>query len=417
DRIGPRLSGSDGHAAAIVWTQEEFRRDGLDRVRAEKVMVPHWVRGEERAEIVAPVALRLTATALGGSEPTPPDGVTAEVVEVDSLEALAARGDAVRGKIVLFNRQTVRDREGAGYVATSPLRHKGPSEAARRGAVATMVRSLGTLRARLPHTGSLSYTDDAPRIPAAAITEEDADLLHRLLEAGGPVRVRLTLGCRNLPDVESANVVAELRGRAKPDEVVLIGAHLDSWDLGQGSIDDGAGVAIVMEAMRLLRRLDLLPDRTVRAVLYANEENGLRGGKGYVEAHRDELPRHVAAVESDSGGAAPIGLRVVLAPGDEERLRRLATSMAPLGAGEVSAREGGGADIGPLKPFGVPLIGLRQDMTGYFDWHHSAGDTLDKVDPATLAANAAAMAYLAWALARLDPPLARLPPEAAPAAH
>lgn len=417
DRIGPRLSGSAGLEAAVAWTQEEFRRDGLERVRAEKVMVPHWVRGEERAEVVAPVAMRLVATALGMSDPTPPGGITAEVIETDSLEALKSLGERVRGKIVLFNKQTVRDREGGGYGAVSPLRGKGPSEAARLGAVAALVRSLGTHRARLAHTGAMTYADDAPRIPAAAITEEDADLLHRLLDSGEPVTVRLTLGCKTLPDAESANVVAELRGRVRPDDYVVIGAHLDSWDLGQGAIDDGAGVAIVMEAMRLLRRGGFIPDRTVRAVLYTNEENGLRGGKAYLEAHRDEMPRHVAAVESDSGGAAPIGLRAVLAPGDEERLRALARPLAALGAEDVSVQGGGGADIGPLKPLGVPLIGLRQDSSYYFDWHHTAADTLDKVEPRTLAANAAAMAYLAWALARLDPPLARLPPEAAPAAH
>jgi hypothetical protein len=415
DRIGPRLSGSPGAAAAVAWTLEELRSDGLVNVRAEKVMVPHWVRGEESARLVAPYGRRLVVTALGMSVPTPADGVTGDIVEVDSLDALKTLGDKARGRIVLFNHETTAGREMGGYGATSPLRVKGPSEAARLGAVAALVRSLGTLRARLPHTGTLVYADDAARIPAAALAEEDALLLHRLLGTGETVRVHLSLGCATLPDVESANVVAELRGRDKPDEIVVIGGHLDSWDLGDGAIDDGAGVAMAMEALRLLKHLDLVPHRTIRAVLYMNEENGVHGGKTYAETHKDEMARHVAAIESDSGADHPLGFRVAAGPGGDAAARALAAPLELLGAADVKAAEDAGTDIGPMKAAGVPLLGLRQDVTHYFDWHHTAADTLDKVEPRALAENAAAMAFMAWALAEAPEPLPRIPAAAAPA--
>jgi Zn-dependent M28 family amino/carboxypeptidase len=418
DRIGPRLSGSVGAEAAVTWALDEFRKDGMARVRAEKVMVPHWVRGEERAEIVSPVAQRLVATALGMSVPTPLEGITARVLEVSSFDELHALGDSVRGAIVLFNKKTLADRHGEGYRETSPLRYRGPSEAARQGAVAVLVRSLGTLAARLPHTGALGYLDDAPKIPAAAVTEEDADLIHRLLAAGETVRVSLVLGCRTLPDAESANVVAELRGRSLPDEIVVIGGHLDSWDLGTGAIDDGAGVAMSMEALRLLKSLKLRPRRTIRAVLFMNEENGVHGGQGYADAHEAELQRHVAAIESDSGAGRPIGFSLNAGEGAAESVRALARSLRSIGADDVEAHGEGGTDIGPLLKSGCPLLGLRQDMTHYFDWHHTAGDTLDKVDPRELAENTAAMAFMAYALADRAEPLPRVPPEARqPARH
>jgi hypothetical protein len=314
----------------------------------------------------------------------------------------------------MFNRATRVDPFGAGYDENGSLRVKGPSEAARLGAVAVLVRSLGTLAARLPHTGTLVYADDAEHIPAAAIAAEDADLIHRLLAVGEAVRVRLRLGCKTHPDVESANVVAELRGRSQPDEIVLIGAHLDSWDVGTGAIDDGAGVAITMEAMRLLKSLGLRPRRTLRAVLFMNEENGGRGGKSYAQDHRDELPRHVAAIESDSGAGTPIGLFVSAGEGGVEAVREVARPLLGLGVGDFRAATAGGADISPLKPFGVPTIGLRQDMTRYFDWHHTVADTLDKVDPVELGRNAVAMAFTAWALAERPQPLPRVPPAETP---
>ena len=408
DRIGPRLSGSAGAEAAVVWTAERLRSYGLT-VREEKVLVPHWVRGVEEAEIVAPSPQRVLVTALGGSEPTPAEGLTAEVVEAVGIDGLKSLGaDAVRGRIVLFNDpMTVRGMEGYGKAV--PQRTRGASEAARLGAVAALVRSVGTLSARLLHTGAVSYQDDAPRIPAAAVTAEDADLIHRLVASGQTVRLRLRLGCRTLPDAESANVVADLEGRESPEEIVLIGAHLDSWDLGTGAIDDGAGVAMVMEALRLLKTLGLRPRRTVRGVLYMNEENGLRGAKAYAEAHAAELPRHVAALETDSGAGRPTGLSATVGEGGLEFLAGLLPLLRPLGADNVKAG-GGGADIGPLQAGAVPLLGLRLDTTRYFDWHHSAADTLDKVDPQELAQGAAAVAVVAYTLAEMPETLPRPAP-------
>jgi hypothetical protein len=411
DRIGPRLSGSPGAEAAVAWALDELRRDGMTNVHGETLMVPHWVRGEETVAIVAPVARPVVATAIGMSVPTPPEGITAEVIETDSFEALAAMGDRVRGTIVLFNKVTPAHIDGAGYGANGALRSRGPSEAARLGAVAVLVRSLGTLRARLPHTGALRYLDGVPPIPAAAIAEEDAERIHRFLAAGETVRMRIVLGCRTLPEVESANVVADLPGRERPGEIVLIGGHLDSWDLGDGAVDDGAGVAVAMETLRLLKQLGLTPRRTIRAVLYMNEENGARGGRAYAEAHRGELDRHVAAIESDSGAGRPLGFRVLAGPGGADAVRALAAHLAPAGssAGEADVAEYAGVDIEALRAGGVPLLGLRQDQTHYFDWHHTMADTLDKIDPRELAENAAAMAFMAYALAESPEPLPRLP--------
>jgi carboxypeptidase Q len=412
DRIGPRLTGSAGAEAAVAWTAERLRSHGL-AVRTEKVMVPRWVRGAEEAEIVAPAPQRVLVTALGGSEPTPPEGLTAEVVEAVGLEGLEALDDAaVRGKIVLFNApMTVRGMEGYGPPVAQ--RSRGAVAAARRGAVAAIVRSVGTLSARLVHTGAMSYAEAVPRIPAAAIAAEDADLIHRLLASDETVRLRLRLGCRTLPDVESANVVADLPGRERADEVVLIGAHLDSWDLGTGAIDDGAGVAMVMETLRLLKALGLQPRRTVRGVLFMNEENGLRGGKAYAQAHAAELPRHVAAFETDSGAARPTGLSATVGPGGQDMLLDLARLLRPLGAEEVMAG-GGGADIEPLLASSVPLLGLRLDTTRYFDWHHTPADTLDKVEPQDLALGTAALAVTAYVLADMPGTLPRpAPPEPA----
>ena len=407
DRIGPRLSGSPGAAEAVAWTAAEFKRDGL-AVRTEKIMVPHWVRGEEKAEVLAPYKGPVAVTALGMSIPTPPGGVTGDLVEVTSFEELKALGARVRGKIVLYYKPVERLVSGDGYGPGATLRYKGAAEAGKLGAVAMLIRSLGTLSARLPHTGGQAYVDGVDPIPAAAIAAEDADRIHRILGAGDTVRLRLTLGCRTLPDAESANVVAELRGRARPDEIVVIGGHLDSWDLGTGAIDDGAGVAVSMEALRLLKKLDLVPRRTIRAVLFMNEENGNRGGKGYFEAHKEEMGRHLAAIESDSGAGRPLGFQVLAGEGGVHRVTDLASHLESQGATDVLEGEGG-VDISPMRAAGVPQLSLRQDMSDYFHWHHTAADTLDKVDPRLLADNAVAMAFMAYALAELDPPLARVP--------
>lgn len=413
DRIGPRLSGSTGAAEAVRWTAGQLRAGGFD-ARLEPVVVPHWVRGAETAEITGATRRRLVVTALGGSVPTPAGGITAEVVVADGLEGLRAMDPArVKGRIVLFNRAMAGGSAFQGYGKTVDQRTRGASEAARRGAVASIVRSVGTLDARLVHTGAVTYEKDVPRIPAAAITAEDADLIARLAAGGAAPRVRLRLGCRILPDARSHNVVADLRGRERPDEVVLIGAHLDSWDLGTGAHDDGAGVAMVMDALRILKSLGLAPRRTVRAVLFMNEENGLRGGKAYAADHAAELPRHVAAIETDSGGFAPEGFTANVDAAGLETLRAIASALASLGATRIAAG-GGGADISAMAPARVPLMGLDVVGERYFDWHHTPADTLDKVDPRDLARSTAALAAMAYMLAEMPDTLPRPIPSPSP---
>ena len=410
DRIGPRLSGSENLEKAVRWCLEEMKRDGLDNVRAEKVMVPRWVRGEASGRIVGPVPHPMAILALGMSDGTPPSGITAEVVEVASLDEVKALGEKARGKIILFNKRIYPNGgEDRGYGGVVSLRYSGAAAAAKVGAVGMMIRSLATADFRLPHTGAMAYEDGVPRIPAVAISPEDAELIHRFLAAGETVTVAFTSSCRTLPDAESANVVGEIRGSEAPDEVVVIGGHLDSWDVGTGAHDDGAGCASTMEAMRLIRSLGLRPKRTIRAVLFTNEENGLRGGKAYAETHAAQLKNHVAAIESDSGGARPLGFGVSAGPGGTDVVRELAAPLASFAADDVK-EGGGGADISPMATAGVPQLGLRQDTTHYFDIHHTMADTLDKVDAHDLAMNATAMAVMAWQLANLDPPLARYVP-------
>jgi len=413
DRIGPRLSGSENLEKAVSWCAAEMKRDGLDNVHTEKVMVPHWVRGEAGGRILAPTPHPMAILALGMSDGTKPQGLTAEVVEAKSLEELTALGDRAKGKIVLFNKPIYANGgEDRGYGSAVGLRYSGAVAAAKAGAIGMLIRSLATADLRLPHTGAMAYEDGVPRIPAAAIAPEDAELIHRFLVAGETVKVTFTLSCKTLPDAASANVVGEIRGSEAADEVVVIGGHLDSWDVGTGAHDDGAGCAISMEALRLIRSLGLKPKRTIRAVLFTNEENGLRGGKAYTEAHAAELGKHVAAIESDSGGARPLGFGVSAGPGGTDIVKKLAAPLARFAADDVQ-EGGGGADISPMAAAGVPQLGLRQDSTHYFDIHHTMADTLDKVDAHDLAMNATAMAAMAWQLANLDPSLPRyVPPKA-----
>ena len=406
DTIGPRLSGSPGAEAAVQWALKTFQQDGL-AARLEPVRVPHWVRGEESGEILPAPGVaghRLALTALGNSVG---GNATAEVVEAGSLSEVIALGAAARGKIVFYNHTMSGPQDYGRFVE---MRSRGPSAAARVGAVAILLRSLATASLRSPHTGLTIYDADAGRIPGAAVSTEDADLLHRLLQRG-KVQVRMSLGCRMLPDADSANVVADLRGRERPDEIVLISAHLDSWDLGTGANDDGAGVAMVMEAGRLIASLPQRPRRTLRVVLFMNEENGLAGGKAYAAAHQAELAKHVAALEADGGAARPLSVRLRAGEGGVAMLEPWIAPLESLGL-EVKSGDAGGADLGPMEPASVPLVRVDTDGTHYFDIHHSAADTLDKIDPEQLAKNAAAIAMVAWALAEMPDPLPRPPREA-----
>jgi carboxypeptidase Q len=413
DGIGPRLSGSEGAEAAVQWALRSFKADGV-KAWLEPVKVPHWVRGEERAELLTSERFRgrpLQVMALGGSAATPPEGITAEVVEVSSLEELVALGDRVKGRIVFFTHD-MKVTEDYGRFAA--LRGRGPSAAAKAGAAGALVRSLATASLSTPHTGSTRFDEGVTPVPAASVTVEDAALLHRLLAEGGPVRVRLVLGCKELPEADSFNVVAEVKGREKPEEIVLIGAHLDSWDVGSGAHDDGAGVVMVMEAARLLARQKPAPRRTVRVVLFMNEENGLRGARAYAEAHAAELPRHVAAMEMDSGGGRPLGVQLRAGEGAPELVRPWLSPLVALSSGTILPGEAGGADLSPLVPARVPMFSVRTDASRYFDVHHSHADTLDKVEPEALAKSTAAVAWMTYVMAEMPGLLVR--PSAPPTA-
>jgi Iap family predicted aminopeptidase len=403
DRIGHRLSGSESLTQAVTWAVRALQADRHERVRAEPVMVPHWVRGSESAQLVRPVARPLRILGLGGTVATARRGLRAEVLVVESFEELEARRAEVRGKIVLFHRVM---REARDYGDASDYRTQGAVRAARLGAVGVLLRSLATRSLGTPHTGALRYEPGVAPIPAAALSTEDADLLARLSAAGDRPEVLLRLGARTLRDAPSANVVAELVGRERPQEIVLLGAHLDSWDVGQGAHDDGAGCVVMMEALDLLRQLGLRPRRTVRVVLFTNEENGLRGARAYAQQHAQEVAQHVAAIESDSGGFAPRGFAV-----EDARLlpalAPLAARLAPVTATELRVGHTG-ADLIPLAGAGVPALGLWMHSESYFDYHHSEGDTLDKVEPEALARSVAAVAAMAYMLAEMPGALPRI---------
>lgn len=406
DKIGPRLSGSRNADRAVQWTTQQFRSWGID-VRQEKVMVPHWVRGAERGHLVSHHNQNLVLTALGGSVATPAGGITADVVEVTSFEQLEQLGrEKIRGKIVFYNKgmdmslvESGRAFEAYGQAVI--FRGTGASRAAEYGAVAAVIRSVASASLRSPHTGSLRYLDDLPKIPAAALSTEDADLVKRLLERGDRVRMHLVLTPRTLPDVESANVIAEIRGAERPEEIVLIGGHLDSWDLGTGAIDNASGCAMVMETMRTLKELGIRPKRTIRAVLFMNEENGLRGGRKYFEnaAKREELHRHVAAIETDAGVAPPTGFITTLEGKSLEEIQRRAAPLNRIAPMRFISSKHTGADTSPLTDAGITGFGFVPDPRHYFDFHHSAADTLDKVDPKALTQDTAAIAGMALILA------------------
>ena len=364
DDIGHRLSGSDALGRAVDWAVATLKADGQENVHPEPVMVPRWVRGAESLALVEPRELPLPMLGLGGSVPTPPGGLLGEVVVARDEAELDALGDRARGKIVLFNNPMDPAQNGADYGKTVRFRGGGARLASAKGAVAFLVRSVTAASHRTPHTGMMSYKDAPAKIPGAAVTGEDADLMVRTIARGKRVVVRLTMGARDEGLAPSANVVAELRGREHPEEVVVIGGHLDSWDVGQGAHDDGGGVVVAMEAIRVLRQLGLRPRRTIRVVLWVNEENGLAGGEQYARDHAAELNNHVAAIEMDSG-----------------------------------------ADLSPMPS--VTGLGLNVDGAHYFDVHHSAADTLDKVDPRELSRCVAAMASLAWILAEMPGRLPR----------
>jgi carboxypeptidase Q len=369
-------------------------------VRGEKVMVPHWVRGNESLEMISPLPRKLVMLGLGNSVATPSEGITAEAVVVRNFDELDVLGERVRGKIVVYNAPFTN------YGATVRYRGAGASRAARYGALAALVRSVTPVSLQTAHTGAMSYDENVPKIPAAAITIEGAEMLQRMQDRGDRMTLRLKMDAKFLPDAESANVVAELKGSETPDEVVLISGHFDSWDVGQGANDDGGGCIIAWEAVRLLKELGLRPRRTIRVVLWTNEENGLRGGNAYRDAHRNELSKHILAIESDSGVDRPEGLGLAATAPLQARanLQEIAKLLTGIGADRI-APNGGGADIGPMMREGV--IGASLDVNGatYFNIHHTDADTLDKIDAKNLALCVATMAVFAYTVADIAEPL------------
>jgi carboxypeptidase Q len=401
DTYGNRLSGSENLNRAIAWAVETMKNDGFDNVHTEKVMVPRWVRGVESATIIDPPEHPMAMLGLGNSAGTPPAGIEADVLVVKTFDELARRAAEAKGKIVLFNAPYVS------YGQTNHYRTAGPSAASRVGAVGALVRAIGPMGLRTPHTGGTSYAEGIEKIPAAAVSAEDAERLQRLADSGRRVRVRLKMEARFEADAESANVVGEIRGRELPDEVVLVGGHFDSWDVGTGASDDGVGCIVTWEAARVMKKLNLRPRRTVRVVLFTNEENGLRGGTAYRDRYKAEAANHVLAIESDSGVFAPSRIGFSGSTPAQRIMRDIGALLAPLGLPDIGSG-GGGADIGPIAQAGkVPMLAYQGDPARYFTIHHTPADTVDRIAPEEVSKAAAALAVIAYVVAEMPQALAK----------
>lgn len=403
DTFGARFSGTPALEQAIGWILAELERDGLANVRGEPVQVPRWVRGRERLTLLQPREAELKILGLGGSVGTPPEGITAEVLVVASFDELQRRASEAAGRIVLYNVPFTT------YGETVAYRTNGAVEAAKVGAVASLVRSVGTASLYTPHTGAMRYQEGVPRIPHAAVTIEDALMMQRMQDRGQPVRVNLYMEAQTLPDTLSRNVVAEIVGSEHPEEIVVLGGHIDSWDVGTGAVDDAGGCVAAWQALRLIQTLGLRPRRTIRLVLWTNEENGLRGGTGYRDQHAHELDDHVLAIETDSGVFAPEGFGFTGSPEALALLRRIGRLLASIGA-ETVVEGGGGADIGPIMREGVPGMGLRVDGQKYFWYHHTDADTMDKLDRGEFNRCVAALAVMAYVVADMPERLPRPSP-------
>jgi carboxypeptidase Q len=406
DTFGHRISGSQSLERAIDWILAEMKADGLQNVHGETVMVPHWVRGNESATLITPRRYTLHMIGLGRSIGTPRAGITAPVVVVNNYADLAAKASQVKGKIVLFNVPFTS------YGQTVRYRSAGADSASKLGALAMLLRSVSSGSMQNPHTGAMNYdsTKAIKKIPAASISVEDASMLARMAARGEKVTVNLKMEARTLPDVPSRNVIGELVGSEKPDEVVVLGGHIDSWDIGTGAMDDAGGAVSAWEAVRLIKRLGLKPKRTLRIVMWTNEEYGLRGGNGYRDAHKNELDKHMLAMESDGGVFKPQGFGASTTPEGMSMLTDMASLLDKIGAGKIT--EGGAdADNGPIVELGVPGLSLNVDGTRYFWYHHSAADMVDKLDPREVAECVAAMAVMSYIVADMPETLPRNPLE------
>jgi carboxypeptidase Q len=400
EKFGNRLSGTPALEQTIDWVIAKMKEDGLQNVRGERVMVPVWVRGTESAQLVSPRVQNMPMLGLGGSIATPPGGITADVFVVSTFSELTQKAAQAKGKIVLF------DAPFTSYGETVQYRARGAVAAAQVGAVAALVRSVTPFSMRTPHTGGMSYDSTVRRIPTAAITVEDAQMLHRLQDRGERIRVKLTMSARMLPDAPSRNVMGEIVGSERPDEVVVFGGHIDSWDVGRGAMDDGGGVVVAWEAVKLLQRLGLKPRRTIRVVGWTNEENGGRGGQGYRDAHKADVDKHMLAIESDGGVFKPQGFSFAGSDAAMEVVKQIATLLDRIEAGAI-VRGGAGADVGPIVALGVPGLGLNVDGTKYFWYHHTEADTIEKLDAHEMALCVATMAVMAYVVADMAEPLPR----------
>ncbi len=417
NNIGPRLSGSAQAAKAVEYVAGELKAIGCE-VQLEKAMVPHWVRGEETAALVQFPGMaegttqKIVLCALGGSVATPSGGIAADVIAVKNFDELKSMSrEKVAGKIVLFNypfdkQMAAEGRGGEAYGEAVVYRSDGPSAAARQGAVACLIRSVGGSEYRLPHTGVTQYAADASKIPAAAVTAEDADMIVDLVRQG-PVKMKLILTPQTLPDAESANVIGDIKGSEHPEQIVIVSGHLDSWDLGTGAIDDGAGVAVSMEVANLIQKLHLKPKRTIRVIGWMNEENGSAGSKQYAKDHEKEWANHFAAMETDGGAGHPLGLNIRAKSEVKKMFAPVAALLQESGAGALALVEHCGADIEPMENAGVPTFAPIQDSRFYFNYHHTAADTVDKIVPKELAENAAVVAVAAYALANMEQAMPR----------
>jgi carboxypeptidase Q len=399
DRFGSRLSGSKALEDAIDWILTQMKKDGLANVRGEPVMVPHWVRGTESAMLVTPRSTPLHMIGLGMSVGTPATGITAPVLVVESFDDLQKHAAEAKGKIVLFDHPFPLDvAPMEGYRQAVAYRGGAPAAAAKVGAVAALIRSVSSFSIQNPHTGSTRYDTTMAKVPAAALSVEDAEMLHRMQRRGEKITVNLKMSAQTLPDAPSRNVVAELRGTEKPDEVVVLGGHIDSWDVGNGAMDDGGCSVAAWEAVRLMSKLGLKPKRTIRVVLWTNEENRGRGGRGYRDAHLAELPKHTVAMECDNGVFKPLGFRF---QGSAAGLEFAKVVGSVAGASRIVSGEGE-ADVGPILQRGVPGLALDVDDTKYFWYHHSSGDMMNVIDKGELAQCIAMMAAMAYVIADLD---------------
>ena len=400
EKFGNRLSGTPALEQTIDWVIAKMKADGLQNVRGERVMVPVWVRGAESAQLVSPRVQNMPMLGLGGSIATPPGGVTADVFVVSSFSELTAKASQAAGKIVLF------DVPFTSYGETVQYRARGAVAAAQAGAVAALVRSVTPFSMRTPHTGGMFYDSTVRRIPTAAITVEDAQMLHRMQDRGERIRVKLLMSAHTLPDAPSRNVMGEIVGSEKPDEVVVFGGHIDSWDVGRGAMDDGGGVVVAWEAVKLLQRLGLKPRRTIRVVGWTNEENGGRGGQGYRDAHKADIDKHMLAIESDGGVFKPQGFSFSGSDAALEIVKQIATLLDRIEAGAI-VKGGAGSDVAPINALGVPGLGLNVDGTKYFWYHHTEADTIEKLDAHEMALCVATMAVMAYVVADMPEPLPR----------